>query len=229
VAPTESLGAAPQAPPAAFPAAKHVKTVSVRPDGTLISVDAAAAPSPSAAPAPAAPAPENVVSTTAPMAATPTLVLPEKSTSKSSARVTASKTATTVPPDNEFNPPNFDQATAPERPAKLPTKLRPPKTAAESAPVVASNATPAAEGAGGGGWAVQLAAPRSEAEAQADVSRLKSKYADNLGDAPLAIHKAEVNGETIFRVRAGGLTKADAAALCAKLKASGGDCFVARN
>ena len=237
VAPSESLGGAPPVAPPAFPAAKRVKTVSVRPDGTLISVDSepAAAPIQSAPPAaPAAPAPANVSSTSAPMAQTPTLDVPEKPAAKSAARVTASKTPTTVlPPDDDFNPPKAEAPAAPEKPAKLPTKLRPPKPAAAAAdapaPVVASNATPAAEGGGGGNWAVQFAAPRSEAEAQADVSRIKNKYADNLGGTALGVHKVEVNGETVYRVRAGGLSKADAAALCAKLKSSGGDCFVARN
>ena len=45
----------------------------------------------------------------------------------------------------------------------------------------------------------------------------------------LGVRKADVKGETIYRVRANGLSKADAAALCAKLKASGGDCFIAKN
>ena len=234
VAPSESLGGAPPVAPPAFPAAKPVKTVSVRPDGTLISVDSEpAAPLVQNAAPPALAAPANVGSTPAPMAQTPTLDVPEKPAAKSAARVTASKTATTVlPPDDDFNPPKAEAPAAPEKPAKLPTKLRPPKPAAAdagAAPVVASNATPAAEGGGGGNWAVQFAAPRSEAEAQADISRIKTKYADNLGGTALAVHKVEVNGETVYRVRAGGLTKADAAALCAKLKSSGGDCFVARN
>jgi hypothetical protein len=76
---------------------------------------------------------------------------------------------------------------------------------------------------------VQLAAPRSESEAQGAISRLQNKYSDNLGSKPLGVHKAEVNGETIYRVRAGGMTKAEALSMCSKLKASGGDCFVARN
>ena len=75
---------------------------------------------------------------------------------------------------------------------------------------------------------MQLAAPRSEADAKSAIARLKSKYAAALGDADLAARQADVKGETIYRVRADGLTKADAAALCAKLKASGGDCFVAK-
>ena len=60
---------------------------------------------------------------------TPTLDVPEKPAAKSSARVTASKTPTTVlPPDDEFNPPQPEAPAAPQKPAKLPTKLRPPKT-----------------------------------------------------------------------------------------------------
>jgi hypothetical protein len=42
------------------------------------------------------------------------------------------------------------------------------------------------------------------------------------------VHKAVVNGETIYRLRVVGLTKADAAALCARLKGQGGECFIAK-
>jgi len=76
---------------------------------------------------------------------------------------------------------------------------------------------------------VQLAAPRSEADAQNAIQRLSSKYGSELGDKELGVRKAEVNGETIFRVRVTGLTRAEASGLCQKLKASGGDCFIARN
>ena len=76
---------------------------------------------------------------------------------------------------------------------------------------------------------MQFAAPRSEADAQSAIARLKSKYADALGGADIVVRKADVKGQTIYRVRASGLSKADAAALCAKLKASGGDCFIAKN
>ena len=76
---------------------------------------------------------------------------------------------------------------------------------------------------------MQLAAPRSEADAQTAISKLQKKYGADLGGATLGVHKADVNGDTIYRVRASGYSKADAAALCAKLKSSGGDCFVAKN
>jgi hypothetical protein len=112
------------------------------------------------------------------------------------------------------------------------------KPAQTQAPAIARSAPPAAVTAmtprfetpsAGGGWAVQLAGARSESEAQATLSGLQNKYGSDLGSASLAVHKAEVNGETIYRIRAGGLAKPDARSLCTKLKASGGDCFVARN
>ena len=37
-----------------------------------------------------------------------------------------------------------------------------------------------------------------------------------------------MRGETIYRLRVVGLTKADAAKLCARVKGDGGQCFIAR-
>ena len=44
----------------------------------------------------------------------------------------------------------------------------------------------------------------------------------------MRFHKADVNGDTVYRVRASGLDKASANALCAKVHAAGGACFLAR-
>jgi hypothetical protein len=203
-----------------FPAAKPVKTVSVRPDGTLISVDSP--------PTPAATPPEPPVKsakratddslrgTAEP--ATPKVDLPTKLSPKSPARIVA-KTDTTAPAAATDDAPS---APLQLQPATQPDKSAPPQ------PAVAAAAAAAPDGAGGG-WAVQFAAPRSEEDAQRAVARLKSKYAAELGDADLVVRKAEIKGQTIYRVRAGDLSKADAAALCGKLKASGGDCFIAKN
>jgi hypothetical protein len=239
-----------------FPVAKPVKTVSVRPDGTLIATaDAtppAAAPAPDAVPAPpvktAVRAVDPVVAT--PEAATPKLDLPTKLSPKSQQRVVA-KTDTTAP--------NADASATPSAPLQLAAPAKPgkpanpaPKTVAEAsaaetppaaaAPAVAAPAPtvqaatappapPAAAAAAedGGEWAVQLAAPRSEADAQSAVAKFKSKYADALGDSALSIHQAEVKGQTIYRVRVSGLSRNDAGALCSKLKAGGGDCFIAKD
>ena len=60
------------------------------------------------------------------------------------------------------------------------------------------------------------------------MARLTSKYSADLNGSALGVHKAVVNGETIYRLRVVGLTKADAAALCARLKGDGGACFIAK-
>ena len=75
---------------------------------------------------------------------------------------------------------------------------------------------------------MQLAAPKSEAEAKSALAKLNAKYGASLGGSSLGVHKAVVNGETVYRLRVVGLTKADAAALCARLKGEGGDCFIAK-
>jgi hypothetical protein len=78
------------------------------------------------------------------------------------------------------------------------------------------------------GWAVQLAAPRSETEAKSDLSRLSAQYASSLKGSKIGVHRAVVDGETVYRLRVVDLSKADASALCARLKDDGGSCFVAR-
>ena len=59
-------------------------------------------------------------------------------------------------------------------------------------------------------------------------TKLTSKYSAELNGSAIGVHKAEVNGETIYRLRVSGLTKADAAAMCARLKGEGGQCFIAK-
>ena len=78
------------------------------------------------------------------------------------------------------------------------------------------------------GWAVQLAAPRSETEAKSDVKRLGARYASTLKGSKISVHEAVVDGVTVHRLRVVGLSRAGASALCASLKDDGGSCFVAR-
>jgi hypothetical protein len=73
-----------------------------------------------------------------------------------------------------------------------------------------------------GDWAIQFAAPKSEAEAEAAAARLNAKYAPALRGATIGVHKTTVNSETIYALRVVGLSKADAAALCERVK--GRDC-----
>ena len=79
------------------------------------------------------------------------------------------------------------------------------------------------------GWAVQLAASKSETEAKSDAARLNARYASALNGAAIGVHKARANVATGYRLRVVGLSKADAAALCARLKGHGGDCFILKS
>jgi hypothetical protein len=218
---TTTPAASPMSPVGSDP--NRVKTISVRPDGTLISssyqsTDAASAPAaPAPAPTVAAEKPPVAAADADTEASSPAVALPTKlSPPKSGARVVG-KTDTTAPADAGAGP----VTPKPKKPKAKPTPVADAdaaKTDDAQAPAPAS-----------GGYAVQLAAPRSADEAKAQIHSLQSKYADALGGASLGVRKADRNGDTIYRVRAGGLSKADAVAMCSKIKSTGGDCFVAKN
>src|SRR5271163_4871287 len=240
-----------------FPDPKPVRTVSLRPDGTPIGassppvqtggLDAAPAEAPtkpSAAPAPkmtneAAPAESPPFAASAKTdsgaiaePSTPKLELPTKLSPKSSARVVVAKTDTTAPDANAQTPSEPAQAGSLLKPVeKAAKKPKPDKNVAEATGTAATPEAPpvdATPATASGGWAVQLAAPRSEAEAKSEAARLTGKYGADLNGSAIGVHKAVVNGETIYRLRVAGLSKADAAALCARLKGEGGECFIAK-
>jgi SPOR domain len=75
-----------------------------------------------------------------------------------------------------------------------------------------------------GDWAIQFSMQKSEAQAKVNVARLNAKYAATLKRAKIGVNKTLVNGETIYALRVTGLYKADAAALCERLK--GRDCLI---
>jgi SPOR domain len=243
----------PAAPPkgmtSEFPDPKPVRTISLRPDGTPIGAmsppDQQPASNANAAPAPVEPASKPAVApsasapnTLAPKTindaagvaqpSTPKIELPTKlSSPKSAARVAVGKTDTTAPEGTAQIPPGEAQNPAkPDKAAKKPKAGQvvdaTETTGAIAPPVDATAATTS------GGWSVQLAAPKSEAEAKSTAAKLTSKYGAELNGSQIGVHKAEVNGETIYRLRVSGLTKADAAAMCARLKGEGGQCFIAK-
>jgi SPOR domain len=227
-------------PPVAqqFPDPKPVRTVSLRPDGTPIPPSMAAtaertdaaplseAPKPLAKPA-TKPVAESVGSA---QPSTPKLDVPTKLSGKSSARVAVAKTDTTASGVATAIQNDTVQSGAPTKPEKPPKAPKIQQAAADTGSPAAPT-QPAAEApstASSAGWAVQLAAPKSEAEAKSTAARLSSKYESALNGSAIGMHKAVVNGETIYRLRVVGLSKADAAALCARLKGDGGDCFIAK-
>jgi SPOR domain len=231
-------GAPPPAMPSEFPDPKPVRTVSLRPDGTPIAgspPDQAGSDAKSAAPppaeAPSKPAAKTATETSGvAQPSTPKLDLPAKPSAKSSARVVVAKTDTTAPDPNSqtLSPSTQNGASAkPEKTAKKP-KPREVADATETTGAIAQPPIDATAATTSGGWSVQLAAPKSEAEANSKLAQLNSKYAAQLNGSSIGVHKAVVKGETIYRLRVVGLTKADAAALCARLKGDGGECFIAK-
>ncbi len=89
--------------------------------------------------------------------------------------------------------------------------------------VAKSPVTPAQTSAITGGHLVQLGAYGSESKAELGWDTLSKKYAF-LAALPKSIVQAEVAGAAVYRLRAdaGG----DAAGICGKLKAAGGNCLV---
>lgn len=74
---------------------------------------------------------------------------------------------------------------------------------------------------------LQLSSVKSEAAAAAEWQRLTAAHPGLLGDRPLALEKAEVQGTTYYRVQTGPFPSREAAAeVCAKLKARNQDCLV---
>ncbi len=178
---------------------RKVKTVSVRPDGTVIQNDnppAAAQPSPPSRPA-------QIKEANA--APTPKLAKP-----KNTARVVTTPKPEASAVENGNGPMQLNGA-KPKRVA----------SAEVANDTVAST--------GNGAYAVQLAGAGTDAEAKETAARLAKKYGDALGGRRPSVRKAEVGDKTIYRVRVSGLSQADANTLCTKLKSSGGACFVAKN
>jgi hypothetical protein len=258
--------AAAPAAPAPFPEPKRVKTVSVRPDGSVISsgseavASAAPATDPSSAAPPASAAPAAAATPdgaaqpanppvpharpafdasvgSAAQPATPKLDLPTKLAPKAAARAPVAKTDTTVANAADQSPetpaqktplqivPDFIQGVAKAVTGQPQSGQPQPTRVATADPVATATTT------GSGSYAVQLAAPGTDKEAQSASTRLKAKYANELGGMQPTIHQADVNGRPIYRVRVSGLAKADAVSLCQKLKASGGEaaCFIAKD
>lgn len=122
-------------------------------------------------------------------------------------------------------------ATTPKTVAK-PKPPAPPKVAAVEEPPAAESAEADAEPAAApskGGFAVQFGAAGSEAEARALMKTVVGKYGSALGGLKPTFKMATVGDKTVYRVRVAGMSKESANAICGKVKAGGGACFVAGN
>jgi hypothetical protein len=135
-------------------------------------------------------------------------------------------------------------AQAPARPGMPPTALaaNPQKTAPTARPSAGNTPmnlgsqtqtasipprAPAAEG----GYVVQVASQRSEADAQASYRSLQAKYPAVLGPRQAIIRRAELGDRgTFYRAQVGPFASIEQAnELCTSLKTAGGQCVVQKN
>jgi hypothetical protein len=213
---------------------RRVRTVSIRPDGSVVPPAGTASPpvasaSPSALPpgrtspvptlvlpqAAAGPQPPVRPVIAAPRPTTPRVAAPEDGATDAAAPVRTNSNALARPKVQ-------DRIT--DRVASAPAPAAGVAAGAATASAVASEAP-----VPGGGFAVQLGAPGSEAEARSTFAALQRKYPGELGGQSPLIRKADVNGREVYRLRVGPLSRDGATSLCTRLKSAGGNCFVAQN
>ncbi len=199
---------------------RKVKTMTIRPDGSM--AEAPAAPAGAAAPA-ADPIAEAARTGEAPrsdfddgiMAEGP--AQPERAAPQPEQRVAAT--------------PKAAPAAAPKA---APKPAAPARTELEQVAAVAPRApapTPSPARAAAGGYVVQVSSQRSEEEARAAFASLQKRFPQVLGSYQASIQSATVGDRgTYYRVRVGPFgSSTDASTVCNNLRAAGGDCVVARN
>lgn len=183
-------------------------------------------PPPSKAPAVAA----NETTASAPMpspaAATPTPEVPAPPAIAATtpvsqpASVSAPTSLTPAPSEAKKN------EVAPAKPvSETPSAPTTVKTASMAAPAKAAVATQPA----GGSYEVQLAAMKSQPEAEAVWKKVQTANKDLLGSLTVDIQRADLGAKGVFfRLRAGPLDEAGAKNLCAELAKRNQGCIVAR-
>ena len=197
---------------------RRVRTVVVKPDGTIVSTGGKAA--------------EKPLTVAAATVVEPTLALkPELVAADASVETTIPAATTSV----KLPPVTKTAAQAPKKVAvkKVPVK----KVAAKAVPVKkvavkkapAKKAEPIKTASVNSPYAVQIASQRSAAAAQKSYAALSRRYASVIGGKGVDIRKGVIKGKgTYYRVRIPANSRSAANTICSRLKAKGGACFVTR-
>ncbi|WP_279481471.1 SPOR domain-containing protein [Aureimonas sp. SK2] len=182
---------------------RKVRTLSVRPDGTLVATEVPAAGTSLLT---AATSMEAHAATLDPVAG----IAPQMPFGMDQPEIT---TASTAP--------------QPVEAAAAPAPVEVPAAAPETAPqqVAALEEAPAPADA----FFVQIASQPSQEAAQQSLSNLGKRYSSVIGGRSLGIKSAEIPGKgTYYRVRVATASRSEANSLCESLKSAGGSCFVTR-
>ncbi len=228
---------------------RKVRTVIVKPDGTIVSSSATDAPpaaSDTTAPPPAtdttaAGAADSTSTDSGMDTAAPTLPAPDKpvtdDTQAVSGGVTTPGKELVITPNPDVAPTTVTTTTVPP-PKVTPPKVTPPPTTAppktvtttsSGGPIDLTSTPPARAAAATGGMMVQVSSQRSEETARSTYKDLQSRYPSILGKYQVDVQRAEIADRGVFfRARVGPFSAADAQRLCDDLKSAGGDCLLTK-
>jgi len=209
---------------------KAVKTVTVRPDGTIVGDPQISQTKPASETAPqVAQPPKNVAAIE--LAPAP----------KAEPVVTPAAPPPTAQPAKPSLPPLVGQSSDVPLPLARPNDLDSAvatagadpladlvKSATESPAQSEPNTEPVAVQATGD-YAVQFGAPAVEADANGLAKRVRTEFAEQIDGRDVVVIKADSNGKIVYRVRAVGYTRDEANAACGGITSAGGKCFIARN
>ncbi|WP_295807016.1 SPOR domain-containing protein [uncultured Nitratireductor sp.] len=234
--PGEGETATPTSEPVTAMAPRRVRTMVVRPDGTIVPREPEAPAQTAGTADNGATALQNPASTAQQQASldtTPDAQLTggqqpagnNATNSPSSGGVAPSNVPETapVPTSRPASPPTQQPAAEAPQPAQV--------AAAQSQPTqpVARTQAPAPVTSGTDGWSVQISSQPTADAAQKSYQDMAQRYGDLLTGKGVNIVKADIAGKgTYYRVRIPSSSKDDAIRLCSQLKSAGGSCFVSK-
>ncbi|KAA1176727.1 SPOR domain-containing protein [Rhizobium tropici] len=209
---------------------RKVRTMIVKPDGSLVPRDEPAVDTTTTAVAKPA---NNPVASTAPrpsQANTPAAAQPDSGNAASAESTPIRVVKTNPVPTARPEPAAKANTAAPAQEAQAQAQAQPKaqsKQVASASPAAAAPATGST--ASGGAYGVQIASLPTEADAQKSQANLKVKFAGVIGNHPLEIRKADIAGKgTYYRVRVVAGSKDEAAAICTRYRAAGGTCLISK-
>lgn len=216
-------------------AVRKVRTMIVKPDGTLVPREATSPEQAATTSPPSAVEAATQIPTTVPKAAA-SLTGDPASADGTIASLPENNTEEKTPDGDGTASDLSDSAPIPlPRPVDQPVNVtgmvtengtvrQAPDAADDNALAMAAAATPAT-----GSYGVQIASLPSEADAMASIPRMTAKFGGVLGGRNIGIRKADVPGKgTFYRLRVDVGSKQDAIDLCLRLKSAGGSCLVSR-
>lgn len=197
---------------------RRVRTMIVRPDGTLVPREDPA-PAETAEAAPAAAQPETVAEAPADAGA--------DTTETTAATTETDQTEVAAAPADPVTPNVV--SVVPTRPATQTAPQQPQQVAQAPAATRTEPAAPAPTATASSEWSMQIASQPTAEGAQQTYQDLARRYGSLLGGRGVNIVRAEIPGKgTYYRVRIPTSSRNDGISLCERYKAAGGSCFVSR-